>query len=52
MRVDNVVEAIEAFVAAKINYDECRRRDPEWASTTDVNETREHLRDKLIEAIE
>jgi len=45
-----VVEAIEAFIDAKIDH--ARRRatdDPMWISTIDVDETREHLLDKLRE---
>jgi len=44
-----VVEAIEAFIDAKIDH--ARRRatdDPMWISTIDVDETREHLINKLI----
>lgn len=48
-KVNAVVDAIEAFVDAKIAYERRRVSDPEWASSTDVNETRDHLRDKLIE---
>ena len=44
-----VVEAIEAFIDAKIDH--ARRYatdDPMWISTIDVDETREHLINKLI----
>lgn len=42
-KVRNVVDAIEAFTDAKIAYERRRISDPEWASSTDVNETRDHL---------
>lgn len=50
-QIANVVDAIEAFVAAKISYESAYARDPQWASMTDVNETREHMRDKLAEVL-
>lgn len=55
-RVQNVVDAIEAFIAAKIearlvfgdgNMATSRRA----ARKVDVDETREHLRDKLAELV-
>ena len=44
-----IIEAIEAFFDAKIDH--ARRyatNDPMWISTIDVDETREHLINKLI----
>ena len=45
-----IIEAIEAFIDAKIDH--ARRYatdDPMWISTIDVDETREHLLNKLKE---
>lgn len=38
-----LVYALEQFIDAKISYEHSRRNDPEWSSTTDVNETRDNL---------
>lgn len=45
LRVQNVVDAIEAFIAAKIHAQP-------RPNSVDVIETREHLRDKLAELVE
>jgi hypothetical protein len=51
-RLRNVVDAIEAFTDAKIRYAASYATSgAEWANMTDVNETREHLTDKLAELI-
>jgi hypothetical protein len=50
-RLRNVVDAIEAFTDAKVQYALNYAKDSAWASLTDVNETREHLTDKLAELI-
>jgi hypothetical protein len=51
-QLDNVVAAIEAFVTARVNYELSAIRRPDWPSgMTDVDETREHLRDKLAELV-
>lgn len=50
-RADVILHAIEAFVDAKIAYERRYRDDPEWASLTDTDETRDHLRDKIAEVL-
>lgn len=51
-RLRNVVDAIEAFTDAKISYAaNYTKGEAQWASATDVNETREHLTDRLAELI-
>lgn len=50
-RVRNVLDAVEAFIDAKVAYERLRASDPEWANLCDVNETREHLADKLAEVL-
>jgi hypothetical protein len=43
MITEQLVEAIEAFIDAKMTYARHYASDPEWASSIDVGETREHL---------
>jgi hypothetical protein len=50
-RVQNAVDAIEAFVAAKIRYEKQTDSGAMRAARIDVDETREHLRDKLAEVL-
>jgi hypothetical protein len=38
-----LMDAIEAFTQAKIDYARSYERDPSWAGMNDVNETRDHL---------
>lgn len=49
-QVDNVVDAIEAFIQARI---QCTRNggDPLWANLCAVNETREALSEALREIV-
>lgn len=51
-RIDNVVAAIEAFMHAKAVRDRhMLAGDNAYSHQTDVDETREHLRDKLAELL-
>lgn len=49
-QVDNLVAAIEAFTDAKIHKAHGTER-AHW-NPHDVDETREHMRDKLVELLE
>ena len=46
-KIRNVTDAIEAFIQARIHYSQHTR----LSAANDVNETREHLRDKLAELV-
>ena len=46
--VSKVVEALEAFVQAKVSYDFA---DPRWRSSEHLNDMRDNLEDKLAALI-
>lgn len=48
-KVFDLVDAIEAFVAAKVEYE--RNPGHEWRSTTDLDRARDELQTKLAELV-